>query len=96
MVLPQLHDTCDIAGRVDAPDVVEISHVQTSIDAPGQSHRRQQLVTLCLAVTAGAGDAPAPPVPHDSGDDGRLEGDELVLPAAFIKDAWQRHEQLFV
>lgn len=89
MVLPELHDTCDIARWVDAADVVEIPNIQTSVDAPCQSHRRQQLVALGLPVTAGAGDAPAPAVPHDGGDHGGLEGDELVLPAAFVQNAWE-------
>lgn len=84
--LPELHDTCDISRWVDASDVVEVSDVQTSIDAPRQSHGRQQLVPHGLSVTAGARDAPAPPVPHDGGDHRGLERDELILPAAFVKD----------
>lgn len=86
---PELHDARDVARRVDAADVVEIADVQTAVDAPRQSHRRQQLVALGLPVAAGAGDAPAPPVAHDGGDDGRLQGDELVLPAAFVEDPWR-------
>lgn len=85
-VLPELHDAGDIAGRVDASDVVEISHVEAPIDPPRQSHGRQQFVTLGKSITAGAGDAPAPAVPHDRGDNGRLERDELVLSAAFVKN----------
>lgn len=96
MILPELHDTCDIARRVDASDVVEISDVQTSIDAPRQSHWRQQLVALGLPITAGARDASPPPVPHDGGDHRWLEGDELVLPAAFVKNSWETKQQLFV
>lgn len=89
---PELHDAGHVARRVDAADVVEVSHVQAAVDAPGQGHGRQQLVALRLPVAAGAGDAAAPPVAHDGGDDGRLQGDELVLPAAFVQDAWrQRH-----
>lgn len=34
LILPQLHDTCDIARWVDAANIVEISNVQTTIDAP--------------------------------------------------------------
>ena len=94
MISPELHDTCDIARRVDAADVVEISNIETSIDAPCQSHRRQQLVALGLSVAAGAGDASAPAVPHDSGDHRGLEGDELVLPAAFVKNAWGTEQRL--
>lgn len=90
MTLPELHDTRDIARWVDASDVVEISDVQTSVDAPSQSHRRQQLVALGLPVAAGTRDASAPPVPHDSGDHRGLQGDELVLPAAFVKNAWEK------
>lgn len=94
-ILPELHDTRDIARWVDAPDVVEIADVQASIDAPCQSHRRQQLVALGLPITAGARDASAPPVPHDGGDHRGLERDELVLPAAFVKNAWETKQQLF-
>lgn len=93
MVLPELHDTCDIAGGVDASDIVEISHVEAPIDTPRQSHGRQQFVTLGESITAGAGDAPAPAVPHDSGDNGRLEGDELVLSAAFVKNPCRKKSQ---
>lgn len=96
LILPQLHDTCDIARWVNAPDVVEISDVQTSIDAPCQSHRRQQLVALGLSITAGARDASASPIPHDSGDHRGLERDELVLPAAFVKNAWETKQHVFV
>lgn len=86
-VIPELHDTRDIARWVDSSDVVEISDVQTSVDAPCQSHWRQQLVTLGLPITAGAGDASSPPIPHNSGDHRGLERDELVLPATFVKNA---------
>lgn len=86
-VVPELHNTCDIARWVDASDVVKISNVQAPVDAPRQSHWRQQLVTLGLAITAGARDAPAPPIPHDGGDHRGLEGDELVLPVAFVENA---------
>lgn len=89
-VLPELHDTCDIARWVDASDVVKIANVQAPVDAPRQRHRCQQLVTLGLAVTAGARDTPAPPVTHDSGDHRGLEGDELVLSVAFVEDAWKK------
>lgn len=87
MISPELHDAGDIPRGVDTSDVVEISHVQTSVDAPRQSHRRQQLVALGLPVTAGTRDASAPPVAHDSRDHRRLERDELVLPAAFVENA---------
>lgn len=93
MVLPELHDTRDIAGGVDASDIVEISHVEAPVDAPRQSHGRQQLVTLGEPIAAGAGDAPAPAVAHDGGDNGRLEGDELVLPAAFVKNPCKTKSQ---
>lgn len=72
MVLPELHDTRDIAGGIDASDIVEISHEEAPVDAPRQSHRRQQFVTLGESIATGAGDAPAPAVAHDGGDDGRL------------------------
>lgn len=93
MVLPELHDTRDIAGGVDASDIVEISHVEAPIDAPRQSHRRQQFVTLGEPIAAGAGDAPAPAVAHDGGDNGRLERNELVLPAAFVKNPCKTKSQ---
>lgn len=89
MILPELHHTRDIARRVDAADVVEISDIKTSINAPCQSHWCQQLVALSLPVAAGARDASAAPVPHDSGDHRRLERDELILPIPFIKNAWE-------
>lgn len=88
-VLPELHDARDVARWVDASDVVKVANVQASVDAPRQRHRCQQLVTLGLAVTAGAGDTPAPAVPHDGGDHRGLEGDELILPVAFVEDAWE-------
>lgn len=83
---PQLHDAGDVAWWVDAADVVEISHVQASVDAPRQSHRRQQFVAQGLAVAAGARDAPAPAISHHCGNDRRLQRDELVLPAAFVQN----------
>lgn len=89
-VLPELHDTCDIARWVDASNVVKIANVQAPVDAPCQCHWCQQLVTLGLAVTAGTRDTPAPPITHDSGDHRGLEGDELVLPVAFVEDAWKK------
>jgi len=56
-LLPQLHDTGNIPGGEDPPDVVEVSNEDAAICSAGQSQRRQQLVALCLPVTAGAGDA---------------------------------------
>lgn len=93
MVLPELHDTRDIAGGVDASDIVEISHVEAPIHTPRQSHGRQQFVTLGESITAGAGDAPAPAIPHDGGDNGRLERDKLVLSAAFVKNPCRTKSQ---
>lgn len=89
LILPEFHDTCDIARWVDASDVVKIADIKTSIDAPSQSHWCQQFVALGLSITAGARDASAPPIPHDSGDHRGLERDELVLSTAFVKNAWE-------
>lgn len=89
MNLPELHYTGDVSWREDTTDVVKISHVQTSVDAPGQGHGRQQLIAQSLSVAAGTGDAPAPAIPHDGGDDGRLQWDELVLPTAFVQNTWE-------
>lgn len=86
---PELHNAGDVARRVDAPDVVEIAHVEAAIDAPRQGKGRQQLVAQGLAVAAGARDATAPTVPHHCRDDGRLQRDELVLTAAFEEDTWE-------
>lgn len=86
-ISPELHDACHVPRGVDPADEIEIANVEAAIDAPGQSNRRQQLVALGLPVTAGAGNAPAPSVPHHGGNHWRLEGDELVLPAAFVQDA---------
>lgn len=93
-LLPELHDARDVAWRVDAADVVEISHVQTPVDAPRESHRRQQLVALGLPVTARTRDASAPAVAHDSGDHRGLQRDELVLPTPFVKNAWETKKHL--
>lgn len=95
MLLPELHDTCHVSRRVDAADEVEIADVEASIDAPGQSDRCQQLVALSLPVTAGTRDAPAPSVPHHRGDHWGLERDELILPAAFVKDAWENSTAVY-
>lgn len=89
-ILPELHDTCDIARRIDAADVVEIANIQTPIDAPCQRHRRQQLVALGLPITARAWDASPPPVPHNGGNHTGLKRDELVLSAAFVQNAWEK------
>lgn len=58
-LLPQLHDTGHIPRREDPPYVVEVSDEKATICSTGQSQGRQQLVALCLPVTAGAGDAAA-------------------------------------
>lgn len=58
-LLPQLHDTGDIPRGEDPPDVVEVSNEDAAICSAGQSQGRQQLVALCLPITAGAGDAAA-------------------------------------
>lgn len=87
MFLPELHDAGHVSRGVDAADEVEVADIEASINAPGQSHGGQELVPLSLSVTAGARDAPAPSVPHHGGNHGGLQGDELVLPTAFVEDA---------
>ncbi len=58
-LLPQLHDTGNIARGEDPPDVVEVSNEDAAICSTGQSQGRQQFVALRLPITAGAGDATA-------------------------------------
>lgn len=55
--LPQLHDTGNIARGKDPPDVIEVSNKNAAICSTGESKGCQQLVALCLSVTAGARDA---------------------------------------
>lgn len=57
-LLPQLHDTGDVARGEDPPDVVKVSNKDAAICSTGESQRGQQLVPFSLSVAAGAGDAP--------------------------------------
>lgn len=58
-VLPQLHDTGDIPGGEDPPDVVKVSHENAAISSTRQRQGGQKFVAFCLPVAAGAGDATA-------------------------------------
>ncbi len=89
---PELHDTGDIAWRIDASDVIEVANKQAPIDAPCESNRSQQFVSLRLPITARTGDASASAVPHYGADDGRKLGEEDVLTISLIQDPWDTRE----
>lgn len=61
-LLPELHHTANVPGGEDPPDVVEVPDENAAIRSASEGQRRQQLVALCLAVTAGAGDAASPTI----------------------------------
>lgn len=89
---PELHDTGDIAWRIDASDVIEVTNKQAPINAPCESNRSQEFVSLRLPITARTGDASASAIPHYGADDGRKLGEEDVLTVSFIQDPWDTRE----
>lgn len=59
---PQLHHAADVPRGEDPADVVEVADKDAAVGTAGQCQRRQQLVALSLAVTAGTRDTAAPAV----------------------------------
>lgn len=89
---PELHDTGDIAWRIDTSDVIEVANIQATIDAPCESNRSQQFVSLRLPITAWTGDASAPAIPHYGADNGRKLGEEDILTTSLIQNPWDTRE----
>lgn len=78
-----------VAVRMDPTDEVKVPDVKGTVGAAGQGHRGEQHHVSSSAAAAGAtGDAPVKTVPHHGADDGRLLGQENVLPIPFVKDSW--------
>jgi len=88
---PELHDTGDIAWRIDTPDVIEVANIQATVDAPRESNRSQQFVSLRLPITARTGDASAPAIPHYGADNRRKPGEEDILTASLVQNSWKKN-----
>lgn len=86
--LPQFQDASRVHRWVDPAHKVEVPDIEAAIGAHCQGDRRQQLVAVCQAVTAGAGDTAPPAVSHDAGDYWGLLRHKDVLAASLVKDAW--------
>ena len=86
--IPHLQDVGDISRGEDSADVVEVSHVETTIRAAGEGHGGQELVAISKTIAAGAGDTSPAPIAHDAADDRWLLGHKLVLSIPFVQDAW--------
>lgn len=89
---PELHDTGDIAWRIEASDVIEVANVQAAINAPCKSNRSQQFVSLRLPITARTGDASASAITHYGADNGRKLGEEDILTISLIQNPWDTRE----
>lgn len=82
--IPHLQDVGDVSRWEDSADVIEVSHIETSVRATGEGHRGQELVAVSKTIAAGAGDAPPTSIAHDAADDRRLLGHELVLSIPLV------------
>lgn len=77
-----------VAVRMDPTDEVKVPDVKGSVGAAGQGHRGEQHHVSSSAAAAGTTrDAPIKTVPHHGADDGRLLGQENILPISFVKDS---------
>lgn len=72
---------------MDPADEVEIPDIERAIRAAGQCHRGEQHhVAGRTAAARTTGDTPIETVPHYSGDDRGLLGEEDVFPISLVKD----------
>lgn len=78
-----------VSVGMDPADEVEVPHVEGAVRAAGQRHgSKQHHVPGGAGAAWTAGDAPVETIPHHGADDGRLLGEEHVLPVALVKDSW--------